>query len=180
MSLYIELIPRELIEEILIYSNSYEMIDLVSIMDPKVIFPIVNNKFFIISKLKYDELFDLVSFLFTPENKYIYNFYDTYKMVIGIEIKVRYLMEKMIYNDEGFVFNSSEKVKDLLIESDLENFRKSISKVYIADIDTIVIIYYYGKWKYGNNILTDNEFKILLFKFYLSGLEISDHMSHIE
>src|SRR6266496_1652499 len=112
MSLYIELIPRELIEEILIYSNSYEMIDLVSIMDPKVIFPIVNNKFFIISKLKYDELFDLVSFLFTPENKYIYNFYDTYKMVIGIEIKVRYLMEKMIYNDEGFVFNSSEKVKD--------------------------------------------------------------------
>ena len=159
---YLNFSPSGLIEEILVYLNAESIINLQKISVQ------ANNKYFWINKLKLDNLGVYTQFLsaidvapqdyqkFIEINEYIQNFIHNFK---GFNARMTIKMS----DDINFKLL---KINNLTIE-ELKNCSVS---------NKLIHIYFRDKYTYDHVLnhgeLTEDEFKLLLIKLSLIGIDI--------
>ena len=172
-----EFIPIELLSEILLYLNYEEIENVIKIAPLGK--RLLNLDVFWKNKLKFDDMTEYIPYLGTLNTM---NSFTDYYALMDINRKVIDFTNKFNIFKGRLSFEISDTIDvNQLISKDLFKFSEIMNEVDYSSSRQITI-----RNKKGNRIysikfldgyivhgkLTDNEFKLLLIKFYLSGIDV--------
>ena len=178
MKTYLDLLPLDILAEILIYVDTDDIQNLYifNIKD------ILQSRIFWIKRLQYEKLNIYIPFLGKLKEDYINEYFRFLEIHRDISEFAYYFK---VYSAYMSIENSSDTDINTLIDGDLETFINCIGKCkYGCDISISSnrnIIKYYNSCKNSTNSgkLSDEEFKSLLIKLTISGFNLYE-LSNLE